>query len=312
MEDRQKSMKRHAKLYFALAMVIFSTIGIARRSIPLPSAALAMARGFIGALSLLLFKAFRREKFAWPAVRENFWKLCLSGAFVALNWILLFEAYRYTTVATATLCYYMAPVFVTLFSPVFFRERLTIRKLLCVGAALAGMVLVSGVLKTGFGGAGELMGVLCGLGAAVLYAGVTVINKTVRGVPPFDKTIVQLASAFVVILPYVLLTASGGDLALTPGAAGLVLLVGVVHTGAAFALFFGSVEHIPAQAAALLSYLDPVLAILLSAVFLREPLGAETVLGAVLVLGSAVFNEIAGLREKGARPAASQGAGKES
>jgi len=305
-------MKKHAKLYFVLAMVIFGTIGIARRSIPLSSAALAMVRGLIGALFLLLFKVLRREKTDWQAVRKNLLKLCFSGAFVAINWILLFESYRYTTVATATLCYYMAPIFVTLFSPVFFKERLTARKILCVLVALFGMALISGVLKTGFGGAGELLGVVCGLGAAVFYASVTVINKTVRGVPPFDKTIVQLSSAFVVLLPYVLITARPGDFALTPGAAGLILLVGVVHTGVAFALFFGSVEHIPAQAASLLSYLDPVLAIILSAVFLREPLGAETILGAVLILGSAVYNELAGLREKGGAKAASSGAEKNS
>jgi len=291
-------MKNHAKLSLVLSMLIFSTIGIARRYIPLSSAALAMVRGAIGAAFLLVFMLIRKKKISWAAARENLLRLSLSGVFVALNWILLFESYRFTTVATATLCYYMAPIFVTLLSPVFFREKLTVRKLACVFTALVGMALISGVLQAGFGG--DFRGVLMGLGAAVFYACVTVLNKTVRGVPPFEKTIVQLSAAFIVLIPYVLLTESGQSLAMTPVTALLVLLVGVVHTGVAFAFFFGSIEHLPAQTVALLSYLDPVIAVLLSAVFLREAIGIWTIIGAVLVLGSTLVNELAAAKEKSA------------
>jgi RarD protein len=301
-------MQKHAKLTLVLSMLIFSTIGIARRYIPLSSAALAMVRGVVGAVFLLLFMLIRRQKFSWPAVRKNLPKLCLSGVLVALNWILLFEAYRFTTVATATLCYYMAPIFVTLLSPLFFKEKLTARKLACVLVALLGMAFITGVFQSGFGG--DLRGVLCGLGAAVFYATVTVLNKTVRGVPAFDKTIVQLSSAFIALIPYVLLTESGRSLdAVTPASALLILLVGVVHTGVAFACFFGSVEHLPAQTAALLSYLDPVLAIFLSAIFLRETIGILSIVGAVLVLGSTLFNELAASKEKSETPAAGENPG---
>ncbi|HHT16472.1 MAG TPA: DMT family transporter [Papillibacter sp.] len=294
-------MNKHPKLYFILSMLIFSTIGIARRYIPLSSAALAMVRGVIGAAFLLLFVLIRREKIAWQTVRKNLLPLCLSGVFVAVNWILLFESYRFTTVATATLCYYMAPIFVTLLSPLFFKEKLTVKKLACVLVALGGMVLISGVLQAG-GGGGDFRGILCGLGAAVFYACVTVLNKTVRGVSPFDKTIIQLSAAFIVLIPYVLLTESAQSLTFTPAVMLLILIVGVLHTGVAFACFFGSVEHLPAQTVALLSYLDPVLAIFLSAVFLRETVGLWSVIGAVLVLGSTLVNELTGPKEKSDAP----------
>ena len=197
--------ENRAKLFLVISMTVFGTIGIFRRYIPLPSGLLAFARGALGMLCLLIFIYASGKKLSLKSIRSALPVLCISGGLIGFNWILLFESYRFTTVATATLCYYMAPVFVVLVSPFFFEEKLTLKKLLCVAAALLGMVFVSGVLGTGFSGTGELVGVALGLGAAILYATVVVLNKKTVGVPAFDKTVIQLGSAAVVVLPYTLL-----------------------------------------------------------------------------------------------------------
>lgn len=288
----QNTTPKKANMAFVLSMVIFGTIGIFRRYIPLPSGLIAFSRGLIGMLFLLVFVAVRGIRLSKENICKNGLKLLLSGAFLGFNWILLFEAYRYTSVAVATLCYYMAPILVVLASPLLFGERLGGRKLLCVVVALAGMVLVSGVVDTGLGGGENAKGVLLGLGAAVLYASVVLMNKKITGISSYEKTIVQLGTAAIVILPYTLLTETVDPQAWSLRSVLCLLFVGIVHTGVAYALYFGAVSDMKAQTAALFSYLDPVVAILLSALLLGEPMTLWVGIGAVLVLGAALLCEM--------------------
>lgn len=206
-----------------------------------------LVRGAVGAVFLLLLLYLRRTPFRWASVQPHWKLLALSGAIISFNWITLFEAYRYTTVATATLCYYMAPVFVTLASPFLFHEKLTTRKLLCVLAALCGMVFVSGVPQSGLPEAGEATGILLALLSAVLYASDVSINKFLDQVPACERTLVQLAVAALVMIPYILLTEDVAAMVLTPLGAVLLLIVGVFHTGWCYSLFFGSMTYLPAQ-----------------------------------------------------------------
>ncbi len=274
-----------------LSMCIFGTIGILRRYIPLSSSLVALVRGVIGSVFLILVLLLSRKKPNMAAVRKNAVLLALSGAAIGFNWILLFEAYNYTSVATATLCYYLAPILVILASPVVLGETLTAKKILCTVTALAGMVLVSGVLDANFSGLAELRGILFGVGAAVLYASVILMNKKMPDVPAYDKTIVQLSMASIALLPYVLLTENWASVTLTPLALALLLVAGIVHTGIAYWLYFGSMGTLPSHTVALLSYIDPVLAIVLSMVVLKEPMTAASAVGAVMVLGAAYISE---------------------
>lgn len=287
----------NAHLKNILSMFIFGTIGIFRRYLPLPSSLVAMARGAIGMLFLLAVMFLMKKKLDRASIRKNFLRLCLSGVCLGVNWILLFEAYNYTSVAIATLCYYLAPMFIILASPLLLRERITARKLICVGVALLGMVFVSGVLDAGISSISELKGIFLGLAAAVFYASVVLINKKTVGIPANDRTIMQLGVSSVVLFPYVLLTENFAQMQLSPGVLGMLIVVGILHTGVAYALYFGSLRELKAQTAAILSYIDPVVAILLSALLLKESMSLLAGIGAVLVLGSAIVSE---LPEKGA------------
>lgn len=281
-----------AKRDLIFSVSVFGTIGIFVRWIGLPSSVIALVRGAVGAAFLLLLARFRHAPIDRAALRRRWQLLLLSAVMMSFNWITLFEAYRYTTVATATLCYYMAPIFVTLISPVLLKERLTARKLLCVFLALAGMVFVSGVPQSGLPGPSEAKGILLALCSAALYAGVILINKYLAGVPAYDRTLLQLACAAAVMIPYILLTEDLSAMSVTPLGAVLLLIVAVFHTGWCYALYFGSMTVLSAQTVALFSYIDPIVAILLSALLLREPLGWSGILGAALVLGSTLVSEL--------------------
>lgn len=301
----------NSKRMLVASMLMFGTIGIFRRYIPLSSSVIALARAVVGTLFLLLLMAVKGSRPSAKAVMANLPALFVSGVLIGFNWILLFEAYQYTSVAVATLCYYTAPVFVILVSPVFLKERLTIKKLACVAAALVGMVLVSGVAGTGVsgiesGGAGALgaaewKGILLGLGAAALYASIMILNKKIKDIQAIDKTVVQLAAAAVVLLPYTWFTEDMTGIGMTPLAAVLLLVVGVVHTGIGYAVYFGSMKDLKAQTVALYSYIDPVTAIILSALLLHERMGAAEMAGAVLILCAAIAGDLLGKSENSAK-----------
>lgn len=282
---------KKSRLMLIAAMCIFGTIGILRKYIPYSSAFVALFRGITGTLFLSLMLLVSRKKPDTAAIRRNFRLLLLSGAAIGFNWILLFEAYCYTSVATATLCYYLAPILVILASPLVLRERLTGKKAFCAALALGGMVLVSGVLDGHQQGVDDWKGVLFGLGAAVLYASVILMNKKFSPIGPYDKTVVQLAVASLVVLPYVLLTEDVTAIVFTPLPLCLLLVAGVLHTGFAYWMYFGSMAALPAQTVALFSYIDPILAIVLSMVVLREPMTLAAGIGAVMILSAAFFSE---------------------
>lgn len=285
--------KENFKSYIALigSMLIFGTLGVVRRYVPLSSAMLALCRGVLGSMFLLVFVLVRGGKLKLPERKATLW-LVLTGAVMGLNWMLLFEAYNYTTVAAATMCYYMQPTIVILLSPIVFRERLGAKRLACAFAAIVGMLFVSGVLS---GGAGQVHigGILFGLGAAAFYATVIILNKKIVVGDIYAKTIIQLAGAALAMIPYVLLTEGVPDLSMSAAGVGTVLLVGIVHTGITYALYFGSMQRLRAQTVAVLSYIDPVFALLLSAAVLHESLTPLGIVGAVLIIGSAIISETA-------------------
>ena len=274
------------------SMTIFGTIGIFVRLIPIPSSVIAMIRGFMGMLFLVAVMLISKSGISFEKVKKKALGLFVSGGFIGINWILLFESYRYTTVATATLCYYMAPILVILLSPLILKERLTAKKLICVMAALVGMAFVSGILQSEGFSLSEIKGVLLGLGAALFYASVVLINKKLTEVPTYEKTAIQLGSAAVVILPYTLITENFSEMTFTPLAIILICVLGILHTGIAYALYFDAISKLSAQTAAIFSYIDPIVAIVLSAILLKEPLTTHSILGAILILGATFISEL--------------------
>lgn len=280
-----------AKLKLITTMLIFGTIGIFVRNISLPSSVIAGVRGFVGAGFLLLWLKIKHTKLNKEAILRNKWRLLFSGLCIGVNWILLFEAYRYTTVATATLCYYLQPVVVMIASHFILQEKLTARKMICVLVAVCGMIPVSGMLENGLPSPSELTGILLALGAALLYGMNIITNKTMKDMPSFDMTICCLAIASATILPYALLTATPEQMVWNPMSIVLLATMGIVHTGVAYALYYMALKDLKAQTVAIFGYIDPIFAIVLSALLLSEPLTISIVVGAVMILGATFMSE---------------------
>lgn len=272
------------------SMVIFGTIGIFVRNVPIASSELALYRAAMACAIFGVYLAFRKESISFSTIQKELPLVLASGFALGFNWIFLFEAYKYTTVSTATLSYYFAPVIVIGLCPVLFREKLTAKQVLCFVMSTLGIILITGV--EGFSGKQELIGVLFGLSAAVLYAAVILLNKCIRSVQIVHRTFLQFCAAFLTLLPYVALTNGFHLDALDLNGFINLAIIGAVHTGLAYYLYFASLKELPGQTSAILSYIDPLVAVLLSVTILGESLGFWKMAGGVLILGFTLINEI--------------------
>jgi len=277
------------RLKYILSVVLYGTIGLFVRRVSLPSEVVAMCRGAIGAVFILLYLLARRQRPDMAAIRKNLPLLLLSGVCLGLNWIFLFAAYIKTTVAVASLCNYTAPIIVVLIAPLALRERPEAKKLPCVAAAFLGIVLVSGVLE---GELGNVAGALLALTGALCFVCIVLCNRKIRGVRPLDRALVQLAVSAVTILPYALLHNRGAVIAVDAPSVFIVLMLGVVHTGVAYCFYFSGISRLPVQTVAVLGYLEPVVSVLCSVLFLHEPLSLPGWIGAALVIAAAAVSEL--------------------
>ena len=270
-------------------MFIFGTLAPFVRHISVGSGELALYRAAMAAVLVGGYLLVTKQKLALGSIRKELLLLLLSGGAMGVNWILLFEAYRYTTVSVATLSYYFAPVIVMAVCPVLFREKMTGKQILCFVMSTAGLVLITG---TAGGGRQDLLGIAFGLGAAVLYAAVMMLNKFIKGVAGLHRTFIQFLAATVVLLPYVALSGGFTLGSLDSTGWGALLIVGLVHTGITYCLYFSALKELPGQKVAILSYIDPLVAVLVSVIWLREGISGVQILGGALILGFTLWSEL--------------------
>ena len=280
-----------SRLMMIVSMTIFGTLAPFVRRIGVTSGELALYRALMAAALIGAFLLVTRQKIPFAAIKKEIPLLLLSGMAMGFNWILLFQAYKYTTVSVATLSYYFAPVIVTILCPIIFRERLTRKQIICFIMSTLGLVLITGIGDLS-GANSHLTGILFGLGAASLYATVIMLNKFIKNVEGIHRTFLQFLAAIVVLVPYVALT-SGFNLSVMDGAGWLCLLVvGFVHTGITYCLYFTSLKDIPGQKAAILSYIDPLIAVVISVTILGESMSFVQIIGGLLILGFTLWNEL--------------------
>ena len=279
------------RLMLITSMTIFGTLGLFVRNIPVSSGELALYRAVLAALLIAVFLLLTKQRIPFSRIKKEVPLLLASGIAMGINWILLFEAYKYTTVSVATLSYYFAPVIVTIVCPVLFQEKLTGKQILCFVMSTIGLVLITGIGEVGSGS--DFVGILFGLGAAVFYATVILLNKFIKNVEGIHRTFLQFLAAILILVPYVILT-SGVTLGSLDGIGWInLLIVGLVHTGVTYCLYFSSLKELPGQKAAILSYIDPLVAVLISVTVLGEAMTLWQVIGGMLILGFTLWNEIA-------------------
>lgn len=319
------SKNKSAKLMLSISMIIFGTIGAFTRAIDVSSGELALYRAVMAVILLVGFFALTRQKIDIKSIGKELWLLLASGVAMGINWILLFEAYKYTTISAATLSYYFAPVLVMVLCPLLFKEHMGLKQILCFVMSTVGLVLiilctkdagtaqasdamaaVTTTVAQASGAAADpltsslmipsgrehLIGVLFGLGAAVFYATVILLNKCIKQVAGIQRTFLQFIAAIIILGPYVACT-SGVQLGGLDGKGWICLvIVGVVHTGITYCMYFTSLKELKGQEISILSYLDPLVAVLVSVLVLGEQMSWLQVLGGVLILGCTLWNEL--------------------
>ena len=286
---KELTLKKHT-ITLALSMLIFGTIApfVKLTEAVLSSGEVALYRAVMAALLISLFLLVTRQGIPVKKIKKQIPLLMLSGAAMGFNWILLFEAYKYCeSTAVATLCYYFAPVIVTLVCPILFKERMTPKAWICFIMSTLGLVMITGIGKVD-----DIRGVLFGIGAAVLYASVVLLNKYIKGVDGIHRTLLQFFAAVVVLIPYVALTSGFNFLSLdAPGWGGL-LTVGIIHTGITYCLYFSSLKELPGQKVSVLSYIDPLVAVIISVTVMEQTMNSFQWVGGALILGFTLLNEI--------------------
>lgn len=278
-----------AKILMTVAMFIFGTLAPFVRNINVSSGELALYRAILAAVLVGGFLLITRQSFSIASIKKEFLFLLLSGAAMGINWILLFEAYKYTTVSVATLSYYFAPVIVMVVCPLLFREKLTAKQIICFIMATLGLVLITG---TAGGGSQDLLGIAFGLGAAMFYSVVMLLNKFIKGVIGLHRTFIQFVAAIIVLIPYVAVT-GGFTLGNLNGIGiGALLIVGIIHTGITYCMYFSALKELPGQKVAILSYIDPLVAVLVSVIWLNETMTLPQIIGGLLILGFTLWSEL--------------------
>ena len=280
-----------SRLMMVTAMAIFGTLAPFVRRIGITSGELALYRALMAAALIGVFLLVTRQKIPFAAIKKEIPLLLLSGMAMGFNWILLFQAYKFTTVSVATLSYYFAPVIVTILCPIIFREKLTRKQIICFIMSTLGLVLITGIGDL-TGANSHFTGILFGLGAASLYATVIMLNKFIKNVEGIHRTFLQFLAAIVVLVPYVFLTPHTGFTALDGIGWGCLLVVGFIHTGLTYCLYFSSLKDIPGQKAAILSYIDPLIAVVISVTLLGESMNLVQIIGGALILGFTLWNEL--------------------
>ncbi|WP_148556163.1 DMT family transporter [Terrisporobacter glycolicus] len=283
-------MKKY-KLGLIISMLIWGSIGIFVKYINFTSSQIALVRAIVGSIFLIIFSMISKESLSKEKIKSNLLVLICCGICLGFNWIFLFQAYHYTTVSTATICYYLAPIIVMFLSPFLLKEKLNSVKVCCIVAAMIGMLCIVGIDKSSMG-ENNMVGILYSLSAACFYTGVVILNKFLKGISGRDSAIVQLSVSAIFLLPYVIFTEKISLVGVSSQSIILLLVLGVVHTGIAYLLYFTVIQKIESQTVAIYSYVDPISAIFMSAIILNESMSLLQIIGGILILGSTFISEV--------------------
>lgn len=280
-----------AKLKLIISMIVFGTIPIFVKKITLSAGEIALYRALIAAITILIYKLIMDRGISLPRTKKEGKLLLLSGAAIGFSWILLFQAYKLTTISTATLSYYFAPSIVLIASILLLKEKLTTLQIFYFVMATIGLILIIGTDNFGIDNH-DFKGILCGLGAAVFYASVIILNKFIKTVNGIDRTLIQLVAASFVLIPYVFWTTGIHIDSLDSIEIINLLILGVFHTGITYCLFFSSLKNLSGQEVSILSYIDPLVAILVSVFIFRETISLMQIIGGIMILGFSLLNEL--------------------
>lgn len=289
--------ERIARNKLILIIATFGTIGVMSHFIPLSSAGIVFYRALLGGLFIIAVNLLSKNKIHLDVMKNNIFLLILTGIGMSLNWVLQFEAFKVSSVSVGTVAYNTMPIFVIILSPFLFKNKISLKSKICVLIALIGIILVSNVLLTGIKSS-ETLGVVYGLMGAFFYAFVVLLNKKLSHIETHDKIIFQFLFSALVMLIYTMINNKNGllfyeNIDKNTFIVGLIslLIISFIHTGLCYVAYFNACLKLKPDTIAILTYIDPVVALLLSHFILNERLNIYQILGAILILLSTIINE---------------------
>ena len=281
-------MRNKAVLNYLFALSLYGTIGLFLHFIDYSSEFVVLCRGLLGSLFILSVIYFTKEKINIESIKNNMFLLISSGVALGLNWVFLFAGYRYG-IAITSLCNYMAPVIVVLITTIFYKEKINYKQIICIIVAFIGMLLLVGIFDNN--DTGDIHCVVYGLLAAIGFVVLILCNRKLNNIKPLDKTFIQLLFSAITVLPYVIIN-SGFPQTFNTRSTILVMILGIVHTGVAYICYFSAINTLPAQSIAVLGYLEPVLNLIIGAIFLKEKISFLGITGAILIILASIGNEV--------------------
>lgn len=273
---------------YIFALLLFGSNGIVASYIDLSSLQIVLLRTCIGSILLIALFFVTGGKPTFHKHKKQLVFLAVSGIAMGASWMFLYEAYARIGVSIASLLYYCGPVIVMALSPLLFKEKITANKAVGFLAVIVGVVLIN---ANSFNGKGDVFGIICGLLSAVMYAFMVICNKKARDIVGLENSTLQLTIAFLTVALFVGLK-QGYAMEISASGIFPILTLGLLNTGIGCYLYFSSIGKLKVQTVAICGYLEPLSAVIFSVIFLKEIMLPLQVLGAVFVIGGAMFAEL--------------------
>ena len=291
-----------ARWQMLFSMAIFGTLGLfSRYTSAITSAELCFYRAASASIIIGAWFLYRKQALSWKRLQKDIGVMLVSGITLAINWLFMFEAFRHTSISLATISYYFAPVLVTIVCPFLFHENLTGRQLICFLMSTIGLGLIVNIMDN-TPDAADSLGIFYGLLAAVFYATFIILNKYIRSVGSMERSFWQFSIAALVMLPYTALTDGYHLAALDLIGWSSLAVICLVHTVIMHYAYFQALGQLTGQETAILGYIDPLVAVLISYFFFNETMTGSQILGALLIFGFTLWNELQPSHEENTVP----------
>ncbi|WP_368542065.1 DMT family transporter [Enterobacter soli] len=269
----------------SLAMLISGSIGAFVLLSGLPVTEVVFWRCLIGAVALFIFIRIGGQPFS-PLTKVTLGLAILGGVALVVNWLLLFAAYERISIGLSTVVYNTQP-FMLVMMGVLLGERVSLAKWGWLLLAFAGVVILLSSEMTGSRGSGWLVGIGLALGAAFFYALTAIITRRLKSIAPQHIAFIQVITGVVMLLPLAQMPAFSAEF---PWA--ILLTLGILHTGVMYQLLYSAIQKLPTPVTGSLSFIYPLVAIVVDSLVFGHTLTATQLAGGVLILFAAAGNNL--------------------
>ncbi len=287
-------MDKKALIKYLLALLLFGSNGVIASHIAMNSYEIVFLRTLIGSALLIAIYLLTKGKFQFRNKKKDYLFICLSGIAMGASWMFLYEAYQQIGVSLSSLLYYCGPVIVMMLSPLIFKEKLTVSKMVGFLVVIAGLVLVNGQAATN---GINTVGLICGGMSAAMYFFMVTLNKQAKSVTGLENSVVQLTVSFLTTAVFVGIK-ERFIFSIPADGVIWILILGVLNTGVGCYLYFSPLSKIPVQTVAICGYLEPLSAVIFAALLLHEKMSAPQIIGAACIIGGAMIGELVKVKPK--------------